>query len=143
MAKNSVLGIYALILFVLFACSDEDDVLKPRASSIIGSWKLTEAYISAGGPQYWVAVEEGEEIQFMSNGIFVSSSYDTCEGGTYVLELDNLILNYACDSPTDPVEDIPEEITYTITFESDYVLLIPTSTVCIEGCTYKYEKITD
>lgn len=34
-------------------------------------------------------------------------------------------------------------ITYEITFEANYFFLTPTSVICIEGCSYKYENISD
>lgn len=142
--KNIIkFGIASLLMILSFGCDNYDDAGIVSENSIIGSWKLVEAYISSGGPQYWVTIENGEEFKFLSNGIFSSNKYAECTGGNFSSEFNKLILNYDCNEFTTGFENSEGAITYEITFESNYFLLTPTSVICIEGCSYKYKKITD
>lgn len=76
-----------LLLFLLTACGKADDKpISPNANLLEGKWKQNEAFISAGGPQYWVDVENGEEIDFYSNGTFSSNRFTECSTGTFSLE---------------------------------------------------------
>ncbi len=125
------------------SCSKKDDTLVIKDFSgkdepIIGKWKLVEAFISDGGPQYWVNVENGEEITFTGDGLFSSNRFSECTKGDFSIELNELYLNYNCEGFTSGMENSEGLITYNITFESNYLLLTPTSLICIEGCNYKY-----
>ena len=135
--------IASLLIILSFGCDKSDDAGIDSENSIIGSWKLAEAYLSSGGPQYWVTIESGEEFKFLNNGIFSSNKYSECISGNFSTELNKLILNYDCNGFTTGFENSEGAITYEITFESNYFLLTPTSVICIEGCSYKYKKITD
>ena len=42
-----------------------NEPISPDAALISGKWKEVEAYNSAGGPQYRVDVNDGEEIEFL------------------------------------------------------------------------------
>ncbi len=151
--KNIIkFGITSLLIILLFGCENNDgkisnDEIDSRGidseNPIIGNWKLVEASISSGGPQYLVAVENGEEFNFLSTGIFISNRSSECTSGIFSIESNELILKYDCDGFITGVENPEGAITYTITYESNYLILIPTSVICTEGCSYKYEKITD
>ncbi|MGB6153999.1 MAG: lipocalin family protein [Pricia sp.] len=109
--------------------------------SIAGTWTLTEAYISAGGPQYWIDVEDGEEITFFDDGTFTSNRFTECETGNFSITGDELLLEYDCEGFELPSQNDKGPISYTLEFFSDYFILTPTSgPICIEGCSYKYEK---
>jgi hypothetical protein len=59
---------YYLIATLLFftACGETTDEPIPANKSLIeGKWKQAQAFISSGEPQYWVDVENEEEINFM------------------------------------------------------------------------------
>ena len=137
------LGITSLLIILSLGCDNNDDAGIDIEHSIIGSWKLVEAYISSGGPQYWVTIENGEELEFFSNGIFSSNKYFACTSGNFSIELHQLILNYDCNGFMTGFENSEGAITYEITFEANYFFLTPTSVICIEGCSYKYENISD
>tara|TARA_R100000935_G_scaffold18989_1_gene36605 strand:+ start:164 stop:598 length:435 start_codon:yes stop_codon:yes gene_type:complete len=129
--------------FLISSCSTNSDTLESKDFSskdnpIIGNWKLVEAYISSGGPQYWVNIENGEGITFTSDGLFSSNRFSECTNGEFSIELNELFLNYSCSGFTTGFENPEGAITYTMTFESNYLLLTPTSVTCIEGCSYKY-----
>jgi len=128
------------IFFLVFSCfscsSDEFD-----NSDLIGKWKLTEAYISAGGPQYWVDVENGEEIEFFENGGFNSDRFTECTTGIYSKNQNGLLLKYSCSQFNPVSENENGFITYKLELYSNYLVLTPTSgPICIEGCSYKYQK---
>ncbi len=130
-------------VFCMFSCSNNNDTivsqdLSVKDDPIIGKWKLVEAFISSGGPQYWVDVENGEEITFTSDGLFSSNRFSECTNGDFSIESNELFLNYSCNGFTTGFENSEGAITYKITFESNYFLLTPTSVICIEGCSYKY-----
>lgn len=82
-------------------------------------------------------------MEFFSNGIFSSNKYFACTSGNFSIELHKLILNYDCKGFTTGLENSEGAITYEVTFEANYFFLTPTSVICIEGCSYKYEKISD
>lgn len=61
-------GMAFLLMITLFGCNENENEgekeLVVDESQIIGSWKLVEASISAGGPQYLQEVENGEVFEF-------------------------------------------------------------------------------
>lgn len=135
---------YYLIIALIFSfgCNKTSDgPIITDATSISGKWKETEAFISAGGPQYWINVENGEEIEFLENETFTSDRFAECIGGNYSLAANELQLKYNCDGFNSESENEKGFITYKIEIFSNYFLLTPTSgPICIEGCSYKYEK---
>ncbi|WP_228235564.1 lipocalin family protein [Allomuricauda sp. M10] len=134
----------ALLLCLVFnSCDNEDDLkgFDQDAFPIEGTWKLTAAYISAGGPQYWTDVENGEEIEFQGNGSFSSDRYPECTSGNFSVDEGNLTLEYDCEGFETGTENEEGLITYTLDYGKNTILLTPTSIICIEGCSYKYEKV--
>ena len=136
---------YYLIATLLFciACDETmDEPITADESLIVGKWKQTEAYISAGGPQYWVDVENGEEIEFFKNGTFSSDRFIECSVGNFSIEENKLLLEYNCMGFSTQSENEEGFITYELEFHMNYFILTPTSgPICIEGCSYKYQKI--
>lgn len=119
-----------------------DGSLTADESVIVGKWKNTEAFISAGGPQYWVDVENGEYIEFFENGTFSSNRFTECIIGKFSIEENKLLLEYNCNGFNAESENEEGFITYKLEFYSDYFILTPTSgPICIEGCSYKFQKI--
>jgi hypothetical protein len=108
---------------------------------ILGKWKQTKAYISSGGPQYWVDFENGEEIEFFEDGTFSSDRFTECSIGDFLIEEKTLILEYNCNGFSPQLENEEGFITYELEFYSNYFVLTPTSgPICIEGCSYKYQN---
>ena len=129
-----------ILFFGLFSCSS-DETNKIINTDLTGEWQLTEAYISAGGPQYWVDVENGEELIFFENGLFNSNRFLECTTGTFSTEQNELLLNYDCNGFESEFENEEGFITYDLNFELDYFIVTPTSgPICTEGCSYKYRK---
>ncbi len=134
--------IVAFVLIVLsFGCDNDNSKEKNSDSTIIGKWKLVGGFISAGGPQYWVEIENGEEITFLENGNFVSSFYPDCSTGSFTADGSELILKYDCDGFTTGFENEEGAITFTMTFASTNLVLSPTRVFCIEGCSNHYKRI--
>lgn len=132
---------YPILAFLyLFSCDSEKSNELDK-NDLMGKWKLTEAYISAGGPQYWVDVEDGEELEFYEDSTFTSNRYSECTKGVFSIKMEELFLDYSCDGFETVSENEDGLITYILNFESNYVVLTPTSgPICIEGCSYKYQK---
>mgnify|MGYP000627119768 CR=1 FL=1 len=141
--KRLFSGIPIIIFGVLISCDHEDDLknFDYDAFPIEGTWKLTEAYISAGGPQYWTDVEDGEEIEFQGNGSFSSDRYPECATGIFSVDDGNLTLEYNCEGFESGTENEEGLITYKLDYGKNAILLTPTSILCIEGCSYKYERV--
>lgn len=120
------------------ACN-ADGSLEVTDSNLLGTWKLTEAFISSGGPQYWVDVPDGDEFTFLVNGTFTTTQFPNCNEGSYFIEESELRLQYNCEEPDTPYQ--ADLITYNLELKSGYFLATPTSgPICIEGCSYKFEK---
>jgi hypothetical protein len=118
-----------------------DDTPEIMDTELMGTWKLTEAFISNGGPQYWADVEDGEELVFLENQVFSSNRYMECTQGIFALTQDTLRLRYNCDSFVAPSENEEGFITYRLEFKGDHFIAAPTSgPICIEGCSYKYQR---
>ncbi len=130
------------VLLLLVGCdSKSDDPITADESLLIGTWKHTQSYISSGAPQYWVNQENGKVFEFFENGIFSSDMFAECSIGDFSIEEHQLLLKYNCPNFTSETENDNGFITYTLEFYSNYFILIPTSgPVCIEGCSFKYEK---
>ena len=131
-----------ILLFSFFSCSsDKSNEKELDSSDLIGKWKLTEAFISSGGPQYWVDVEDGEEFEFFENGTFTSNRYSECTSGIFFTELNELLLQYNCEEFESESENDDGFITFDLKFDSNLFIASPTSgPICIEGCSYKYQK---
>jgi len=133
-----------LIAFSLsfIACDNTmNEPITPDESLMVGKWKQTEAYISSGGPQYWINVENGEEIQFFENGTFSSNKFTDCISGNFSIVENKLLLKYNCIGFNSDSENEEGLITYKLDFFSNYYILTPTSgPICIEGCSYKYQN---
>jgi len=141
---NRLFLILPILIFSVFNSCDKEDDLKgfdQDAFPIEGTWKLTAAYISAGGPQYWTDVKDGEVLNFLSNGSFSSDKFEECSTGSYSVEDGNLILEYDCDGFESGTENGEGQITFKIDYGKNAILLTPTSILCIEGCSYKYVKV--
>jgi hypothetical protein len=47
-----------LVLLIFIGCDEPmQEPIETEVSLMVGKWQLTEAYISSGGPQYWVVVQ--------------------------------------------------------------------------------------
>lgn len=135
---------FLIIYFFLFSCSKSDDEIPFFEGLLIGKWKNTEAYISAGGSHYWVSVDEGEEIEFFENGTFVSNRFIECSNGNYFADNGKLLLEYQCDEFASQSENSEGFITSNLIFKSGHFLLTPTSgPICAEGCQSKYIKLNN
>ena len=133
--------IYIFIIIYGFYSCTRDKVQDNENSSLIGKWKLTEAYVSNGGPQVWVDVENGEEIEFFKSRKFNSNRFAECSTGIFSLEPHRLILEYDCNEFNPISENENGLITFKLEFHLNYFILTPTSgPICTEGCSYKYYK---
>ncbi|NMH89421.1 hypothetical protein [Flavivirga algicola] len=129
-------GAMLILLISLFGCSDNEQK-QYEDNSIFGKWKLVEQYISSGGPQYKVDVENGSEYIFSNKGTFVSNDFLGCKQGEFRFESNTLNLMYDCDK----VQDYGGVISYSASFESGLLILVPKTIICTEGCRYIFKKI--
>lgn len=137
---------FLLISFSLcyLSCDKNSEIdINNYNETIIGKWQYTGAYISAGGPQYWISIENGNTIEFSNDGTFSSNNFTACTIGNYYIEDKKLILEYTCDDFVTEAMNEDKLITYNIkSFESTSLILTSTSgPICTEGCSSKYEKI--
>lgn len=133
--------IYLFISTIAFSCTSENGPIAIDNSDLVGKWKLTEAFISAGGPQFWAAVEDGEELIFFANGTFTSSRFPECASGVFFVDATQLMLDYNCEGFVSESENEEGFITFDLDYQRNQFIATPTSgPMCIEGCSYKYQK---
>lgn len=139
--KNRVLLI--LLGFILFSCT-KDNEAEVQENSLLGSWQLTQVYTNPGaGAGDWANVENGYIYTFSGNGNFYSTRFDDCTYGTFSSEANLLTLDYECDGFTAGIEDPEGVLVEEFVFESGLLVLNPTYLHCIEGCGFKFRKISD
>lgn len=138
--KSKIIVLISLIL--LISCdTDGNEPIDANENSLIGEWKMTESYISDGGSKYWQDANNGETIQFYENKKFVSNRFNACDTGIFSIKENELALNYMCSEFNSESENEDGFITFTIDLYANYFILTPTSgPICVEGCSYKYEK---
>ena len=140
---NHILKFSITLIFIisLFGCNSNNDEL--NTSTIVGTWQLVEIYQSIGGPGNWNDVENGYKYTFLNNGNFSSNRFSECSNGTYSIESNELILDFSCAEFTTGFEKPEGILIEKITFESGYLFINPTYIFCVEGCNYKFKKISD
>lgn len=144
--KLIVLNLLALVL--MSSCTkNNDEILNEfdlkTAEAIIGQWKQVGSYISSGGPQYYVEATDGEVLNFYDNGRFSSNKYPGCHNGTYSVDDDIITLNFNCGAFDMRFPELDGIMRYSHTIEANKLNLIPRTLMCIEGCSYEYEKISE
>lgn len=121
------------ICFLFTFCDDEDDV-NVKQASLIGKWKLVEQKVGIGPPGEWADVEDGGIFEFNFDKSFVDSSNPYCITGTYEINNDTLTLNFDCLEYNLSLEFLLRE------FTSSSFMMSPTTFMCTEGCTFRYER---
>ncbi|WP_303319002.1 hypothetical protein Q4Q34_19415 [Flavivirga abyssicola] len=139
--NNFRISVVAVFLVCLTGCSSSEQKLNNPTddNAIFGKWKLVEQYMSVGGPQFKVDVENGAEYSFLNNGIFVSDHLLDCTEGKFEFESDTLNLMYNCDK----FKKYEKGISYRASLESDVLTLTPITIICMDGCSYIFKKITN
>lgn len=138
---KNVCYLFSILLLFITCDKTSDKPISANATLIEGIWIQNEAFISEGGPQYWFDVDNGEEIEFNDDGTFTSNRFTECITGNFSLEENNLFLKYDCDGFETQSENEDGFITYDLELFSNYFILTPTSgSICIEGCSYKYQS---
>ncbi len=134
-----------IIIMCLFSCVEKDEVSIHSESAIIGKWRLVEFTYSTGGPEMITkSTDKGPEIVFRNNLTFTSSGRPECNNGTYLYtEVDSLqnaelLLEFECSTDSSPLTTVKYAVTL---INSDKIILSPLNPRCIEGCSYKYQKI--
>lgn len=120
-----------LLAFNFLAC-DKDDSL--NTSEITGVWKLSETYMSPGGPAEWEATNIDKRISFMPDGTFYSN-YDLCNLIPQNVPSEG---NYSLENGEIMVENCSNIIRFELdnrTLQLEYL--------CIEPCLERYVKIAD
>lgn len=130
-----------LILLVSFsACKDEHFQFTraevDESNPLIGKWQLVKYSYSTGtAEQHWQNVENGYILNLKKDSSFESNRYKTSNGGTYKIEGNDLILEYAGNLE-------PSQYTDQFATKGDTLSLSPISPfICIEGCTSKLVRI--
>ena len=138
-----------LAMSCLLSCGQEL-ILEPKSITttpfLIGKWQLVEQQISIGGigntvsiggSAFWESVTNGSIFTLTEEGGFSDFQLfsNGCETGTYETTKDELILNYNCEGV--------ESFAYTLQRENKDIILTPKTVTCIEGCAYKYRKVSN
>ena len=129
-----------LLLFLFSGCNSEDEeliVLDLTTTNLVGTWKLSESYVSPGGETTWQPVEDDRSYTFTKEGTFTSNIYETCTEGEYTVDGDNLTLDYTCEELEEEQRDVVNLAVHSLTEDT----LILRGIGCIEACLYKYKKI--
>ncbi|MGB3775554.1 MAG: lipocalin family protein [Leeuwenhoekiella sp.] len=139
---------FLAITFVFSSCSSDDteDFLTVDFESptfLIGKWKMTGSYTSPGSGQFYSDILDGEELLFGTDGSFTTSSYPSCNTATYTVSGDDLSITYDCDAFKEQFPELDGRFIYSMSNKDDFLILIPKSRLCIEGCSYYYQKIAD
>lgn len=132
-----------ITIISLFSCKESENFAKRDfEQSLIGRWTLVEASFSIGGPQIIETINDGDEYTFSDDLTFTNSASPECISGTYSVQEDTLsdfilTLKYDCSRIDTPID----RITYGVNFvSSDQFILVPYNPMCIEGCSYTYQK---
>lgn len=141
MKPISKIVIALLLVFNGTSCDESDTIALDSENPILGTWKMVEASSSIGGPQIIQQIEDGEEFIFKADGTFSTTRWQECTTGNFLITEDLLTLNYGCEGFKTGAENDRGALTYLIRFGSDSFILVPTSVICTDGCSYTYKKI--
>lgn len=129
------------LIFLFSGCESGDEqelkVLDLTTTNLVGTWKLSETYVSPGGETSWRAVEDGRSYTFTKEGIFTSDAYEGCTEGEYAVDGDNLIMEYTCEELEEGQREVWTQAVHSLTEDT----LVLRGIGCIEACLYKYKKI--
>jgi len=133
----------SLFLTILFSClfiSCDRDENSIKNTSIIGTWRLTQAKISDGGlDTKWKSVKNGEQYTFNADSTFTSTQFSECSTGHFTTDGNIIELDYDCDNFNTGLENSEGKLTRYFRVENNTLFLNPSN--CIEECTYKLKKI--
>lgn len=126
-----------LTLFILLnSCSSEEN---PTVSKLKGKWQLTETSWPETAADFglWYPIENGYFIEFKSSRNFTSTEFTNCGYGKYFCNEKMINFVYSCSGFKNPYH-------YTITELNENTLILePDYLNCIEGCKYKFTKISN
>lgn len=130
--KKTIVLLFSLCLI---ACQEnEPDPVTDIQKELIGNWQLIEINISNGEAKpIKQPVQNGGIITFDLAGSFNSTLDESCASGTYTVVEQNLQLS--CNQG--------DVLSFSIDFRSSNTFtLVPTQPVCIEGCSYLYNRVS-
>lgn len=127
--------VLVLLVISFSGCSEDEQSFQPDLSvdSIVGTWKLTESYVSPGGETTWQQVEDGYKYTFGADGSFSSTNNSECEG-VFERSEDTITITRLCEGST-------EEETFSMIIAAlENGGLEIYNPRCIEACIYRFEK---
>ncbi|MTH16500.1 lipocalin family protein [Flavobacterium sp. LC2016-01] len=132
-----------LFVFALFQVScNSDNEPKVKNTGIIGTWKLTGHYVSAGGPSNWIPADDSYTYTFNSDGSFTSTRFPECKAGTYKTDTKTLTLVYGCPGFTTTMEKPAGTFIENYTIEDKQMYFYHVNYMrCIEECSDVFTKI--
>lgn len=133
---------YFLLLMLLgFSSCDKEskeESIPLRSSEIVGSWQLSETYISPGGQTSWQAVENGDIYYFVMDGAFSQINVlevNPFRSGTFSYANELLVLSFTFAGEE-------KSQTYLVEMADSTMTLTPAGpAICIEPCLYRFKKI--
>ncbi|QCX00474.1 hypothetical protein FGM00_10245 [Aggregatimonas sangjinii] len=133
--RNALIGLF---MVVSISCDREsaDIGTTLKSTTLAGTWQLSETYISPGGVTEWIAVENGFQYTFETNGLFKKTENDggVQEEGSYRLEEDELFLEFEFEGELTTLGFYLEQTDDTITLSPSF------PTFCIEACLYRFTR---
>ncbi|WP_210465204.1 hypothetical protein [Rufibacter roseolus] len=137
--KTTFTFLLVLLFLSAFQCQHQEDI-KPslgKKDIVIGRWQLVEYFMSVGGPGYWTKADAAKPIiiEFKADGEYISGSGD-CSGQYTVTTGQDIIIKVSCSVGHLKQSELTGKI-----LPSGELSIVPTSPMCIEGCSYKYKRI--
>jgi hypothetical protein len=119
-------------IFLAMGCKKS---VEPIENSLIGKWTYIEYYMSPGGPGEWRPVSPPKQtIEFKADGTFVPSESFLKEANHFEI-VDSVTLKI------EPVAPLGHMLMrYEIKTLRRELYLYPVNPMCIEGCSYKFER---
>jgi len=137
--KTIISFLLLFILFSAFECQHQEDI-EPSSGNqaiVIGKWQLVESYISDGGPGYWIEADPAKPsiIEFKADGEYISGR-ENCSGRYTAATSQEIIIKISCSTGYVQQSELSGKI-----LPSGELAIVPTSPMCIEGCSEKYKRI--
>ncbi|MDW3646078.1 MAG: lipocalin family protein [Bacteroidia bacterium] len=138
---KKIISLLSLLSFLLFFACEQEFQPSETENSLIGSWQLSESFMSIGGAGSWQKVEDGMTYTFENNGIFRVTKFEDCSSGSYIVEGNKIRMKYDCVNPLADFENAAGELVEQFKFVGKYLYINPTYIFCTEPCDNRYLRI--
>lgn len=130
---------FSLSCLLLMKCVDAEEICcgfeRVADKELFGKWQLVEQKIGIGPPGEWMDGDDGHTYTFNRDYSFADSENPSCPGGSFEIKGDTLMLHYKC------IEGNKTWDYRMVEFDGSSMTLEPASVFCIEGCSFRYQKL--